>query len=81
MAVPVEDPLLHIARVMAEPLELQSGLQIPEEVDVTALDVDTVGEEDLRESRQAINGRSREDRALVEELLEECIEDLWRLLP
>lgn len=48
---------------------------------MTALDVDTVGDEDLRESGQTVDGRSREDRALVEELLEEFIEDMRRLLP
>lgn len=50
-AVPVEDSLLHVARMLAESLELQAGLQVSEHVDVTALDGDTVGLQNLREPR------------------------------
>lgn len=48
---------------------------------MAALDADAVRGEHLREPWQAIDRRCSEDGALVEELLEECIEDVWRLLP
>lgn len=51
MAVPVEDSLLCISRMAAESLELQSGLDVSQQMDVAALHVSPVGFEHLREPR------------------------------
>lgn len=39
MAVSVEDSFLPVPRMMTESLELQSGLEVPQQMDVTALHV------------------------------------------
>lgn len=76
LAVPEEDSLLYVARMSAESLELQSGLQITQQVNVAALDVDPVGLQNLRQAWQTIDGDRREDRAALENLLQEVIKDL-----
>lgn len=80
MAVAVEDPLLGVAGMSAESLELQSGFQIPQQMNMTALYKNTVGFEHLRETRQAVNRRCREHDARCQEFLQKVIENLRRLL-
>lgn len=75
-AVAVEDSFLRVTGMSAEPLELQSGLEVSQQVDVAALHVDAVGLQHLCEPRQAINRGCSEDGALFQNLLQEVIEDL-----
>lgn len=51
MAEAVENPLLPVAGMMTVPLELQSGLDVSEQMDVASLHAGTVGFEHLYEPR------------------------------
>lgn len=80
LAVAVENAFLRVARMMAEPLELQSGLEVTQQVNVATFHENTVGFQDLRETREAVDGGSREDDAASQDVLQEVIEDLRGLL-
>lgn len=76
LAVTEEDSLLRIAGMFAVSLELQSGLQITQQVDVATLYVDPVGLQNLRQARQTVDGDRSEDRAALQNLLQQVVEDL-----
>lgn len=78
LAVAIENALLCIPRMAAESLELQSGLEVSKQVNVTALHVCAVRFKHLCEAGQAINRRCCEDGASLQHLLQKVIEDLWR---
>lgn len=51
MAVPVENSFLPVPGMMAESLQLQSGLEVTKQMDVAALHMSAVGLQHLREPR------------------------------
>lgn len=78
-AISIQDSFLRIAGMSAESLKLQTGLEIPEQVDMTALYGDAVGLKHLCEPWQAINRDSGEDDAVTQKFLQESVEGFRRL--
>src|SRR3989344_3496279 len=80
LAVTEQDPFLFVPGMIAESLELQSGLEISEQMDMAPLYRDAIGLQYLCEPWQAINRGCREDHSCSQKLLQKVIEDLRRFL-
>ena len=74
----MENPLLDVARMFAEFLELQSRFEVSEQMDVATLDSNTVGLQNLRQAWQTVDGCRCEDDATSKNPLEQIVKGLWR---
>lgn len=76
LAVTEQNPLLRVARMSAESFELQSRLQVPEQMDMAALHVDAVGLQNLCQAWQTVDRCRCENDPAFQNSLEQIVEGL-----